>query len=384
MLPRIRRSALEASSLISPFGRMQRRIAASRSLKSATDAVRAASSGNFVASSRNCCRSHAAVSSNDPASRKSAASNTAAGDSSRSIERRPGAHVVLSRNNSRSLSNSRTSSARRAIRSSTLQWFSARVGASAPTSSDQVDRASAPEEFLTPLFSIFHFLFSACQLLCQKSHCLFHRFSAVHQLPIRLPPNPRSFPNCLPKFHFSNPRQYWLPELAQHYTRFRFHHRFIQHLPNHGQFHQRSRAALARYKRIPEFNQSKQPFFPSLLPHLHINPFVCLAPKKFRGHAVCFPAGLLRSTRHRLHHPAVRAAAYRKTASRQRLPQRSSLLIIRITSCRPRASEHGHDSLVHRLRPFVASLLHCFITSFFSSNSSIIAWHNPSSASCTS
>src|SRR5437879_4096626 len=58
MLARIRRSVDEASSLISPFGSTHRRIAACTSRKSPTEAARAASKGNFTASSRNCCRSH--------------------------------------------------------------------------------------------------------------------------------------------------------------------------------------------------------------------------------------------------------------------------------------------------------------------------------------
>ena len=167
MLARIRRSAADASSLSSPFGSTHRRIAVCTSRKSPREAVRSASNGNFVASSRNCCRSHPAVSSSDAASRNSAGSSTAPAPSmpssqpcgsasapnpssrpvrshsraspinanadssaARSIlgssaltARRPGAHVVRSRSNSRSLSNSRTSCAVRDIARITSNEF---------------------------------------------------------------------------------------------------------------------------------------------------------------------------------------------------------------------------------------------------------------------
>ena len=157
MLTRIRRKVGEAWSLISPLGRMHRRMAASTSRKSAVFAARWLNSGNFAASSRNCTRSHDEVSSNDAASRSSAASSATPGPSIRashisgsasplnpnsfplrshsrasrinvncscknrascekaraSIARRPGAQVVLCRSNSRSLSNSSTSCALR-------------------------------------------------------------------------------------------------------------------------------------------------------------------------------------------------------------------------------------------------------------------------------
>ena len=139
---------------------MQRRMARSTSRKSATFAARVLNSGNFSVSSRNCAPSHEEVSSNDAASRNSAASSATPGPSIRanhvsgsasppkpnsfplrshsrashinvncccknrascekasaSMARRPGAHVVLCRSNSRSLSNSSTSCALRLMR----------------------------------------------------------------------------------------------------------------------------------------------------------------------------------------------------------------------------------------------------------------------------
>src|SRR5579863_5367572 len=157
MLTRIRRNEGEASSLISPFGNMHRRIAASTSRKSPTSAAAALNNGNSAFPSRNCVRSHPAVSSSEPASSSSFASsatpippifsshisgsasppnpnsfpprnhsrasrisaNCACNDSasrensSASTALRPGTHVVRSRSNSRSLSNSNTSCALR-------------------------------------------------------------------------------------------------------------------------------------------------------------------------------------------------------------------------------------------------------------------------------
>src|SRR5258708_10748041 len=159
MLTRIRRSVADASSLISPFGKTHRRIAVSTSRKSPTLPASALNNGNFAASSRNCPRSHPAVSSSDAASNNSAASSTtpvpsifanhnsgsasppnpnsfplrshsraslisansprkysrSSENSSPSTTRRPGAHVVLCRSNSRSFSNSSTSCALRLI-----------------------------------------------------------------------------------------------------------------------------------------------------------------------------------------------------------------------------------------------------------------------------
>src|SRR5579863_8606468 len=161
MLTRIRRNEGEASSLISPFGNMHRRIAASTSRKSPTSAAAALNNGNSAFPSRNCVRSHPAVSSSEPASSSSFASsatpipaifsshisgsasppnpnsfpprnhsrasrisaNCASNDSasrensSASTALRPGTHVVRSRSNSRSLSNSNTSCALRLTRS---------------------------------------------------------------------------------------------------------------------------------------------------------------------------------------------------------------------------------------------------------------------------
>src|SRR6267378_4811195 len=244
MLARILRKVLDASSLISPLGRTHRRIAACKSRKSPSDAQRAASSGNSSASSRNCCFNQPEVSSSDPASRNSAGSSTVPGASSRashasgsasapitssranrshsraslisanapssaarlvltssaSIMRRPGAHVVRSRSNSRSLSNSRTSCADRDIL----------------------------------LTSFFYFLFSRFQLPRQVVRRLVRVCSAIHQIAVRFAPHPVFGRRPWPLLHFADAVQNRLPEITHHYDRFPRDHRFVQHLPDHG------------------------------------------------------------------------------------------------------------------------------------------------------
>ena len=154
MLARIRRSALEASSLISPFGSKQRRIAACKSRKSPSfgtawrpaaeiwpylRGTAASASSRFPAVIRHPeipwppapfralpaapstvpdrparqIPVRAPTASHSRASRISANARSSGSrfvlTSSASITRFPGAHVVRSRSNSRSLSNSNTS-----------------------------------------------------------------------------------------------------------------------------------------------------------------------------------------------------------------------------------------------------------------------------------
>src|SRR5580704_12487883 len=312
----MRRSVFDASSLISPFGKIQRLIAACSSRKSARPAQRAASKGNFAASSRTCCRSHDEVSSSDPASKKSAASSTAPGASSRSsdptgsasapkpnsrsarshsrasrinanapssaarscpgsnpaINLLPGAHVVLSRNNSRSLSNSNTSCVVRDIR---LRAVSSKYG------NCIISRRFSNFYFLPSLFLI-HFL----KFLQKIPRHIFRRPRRMHQIPLRLAPLRRLCRRPRSLLHFPHPPQYRRPEISQDNNRLRRHHALVQHFPHHCQLHQRSRSTLARHKSIRKPYQFKQPFFPRLDPHFHVDPLIRLARKKFRRDAI--------------------------------------------------------------------------------------------------
>src|SRR2546427_277352 len=122
MLARMRRKAAEASSLISPFGRIERRIAASGSRKSISDMARAVSSGNLAASSRNCCLNQPATSKSEAASRNSAGARTAPGASSLSSHvsgsasaPKPSSRAVRSHSRASRISANAASSAARSV-----------------------------------------------------------------------------------------------------------------------------------------------------------------------------------------------------------------------------------------------------------------------------
>src|SRR5256885_3359228 len=313
MFVRILRSSGEASSLISPVGRIARRIRPSTSRKSITDSACAASSGTLSSSSRNCWRSHDAVSSSDAASRNAPASKTAPGppifvsqfsgsasapnpksfparshsrpsrisanpfsnctrsreNCSASSARLPGAHVDRPRSNSRSFSNSRISSAVRDIILSSESFHQMR------------NRARA-------------------------------RRGDVYDSPVRFAPR-----RGMSQLYSPHAIQHRYQEIPEHRKRFPFYHRFVHHLPHNRQLHKRSRAAFASDKAIAQPNQFKQPLLPRLHPHFHVNPRVRLRLKKFRRYTVRLPAGFFRATRNRFHHSAVSAAAHRESRSSQ-------------------------------------------------------------------
>src|SRR5438552_1127057 len=303
MFVRILRSSGEASSLISPVGRIARRINPSTSRKSITDSARAASNANLSSSSLNCWRSHDAVSSNDAASRNAPAAKTAPGppifvsqfsgsasapnpnsfparshsrasrisanpfsncarsreNCSASSARLPGAHVDRPRSNSRSFSNSRISSAVRDIILSSES---------------------------------FH----------QMRHCVRARRSDVYDSSVRFAPR-----RGMSQLYFPHAIQHRHPEITEDRKRFPFHHRFVHHLPYDRQLHKRSRTAFASDKAIAQPNQFKQPLLPRLHPHFHVNPRVRLRLKKLRRYTVSFPAGFFHATRNRFHYAAVPA-----------------------------------------------------------------------------
>src|SRR5579859_7337330 len=369
MLARMRRKVVEASSLISPFGRTQRRIAASTSRKSATAELFAASNGNFAAS-RNCPRSHPAVSSSEPASRNSFASSTAPGpssftshssgsasapkpnsapprshsrasrisanaassaarfslNSSASTPRRPGAHVVRSRSNSRSLSNSSTSCAVRAIK------LPPRLPLHAPL--QNVHPPDCCALLLDPSNSLF-------QLFAQVFSRLRGGRSHVHEPPVGFSPW-----RFMREFDFAHTIQNRLPEVSQHNKRFRRHHRFIKHLPHNRQRHHRTRASLARHQSVGAPNQFEQPRFPRLHANFVVNPRIKFGfREKVRRYSVRRSSGFFRTARNPGHHSAISSAANRKAALRECSSELPRLLVVRVARLRPRASEHRNDFL---------------------------------------
>src|ERR1700730_7474525 len=343
MLARMRRSAGEASSLIAPFGSTERRIAASRSRKSPSDAARAASKGNCTASSRNCWRSPPEISSNDAASRNSGASSTAPGPrvrssqasgsasppkpssrpgrshcraprisakrasrstpgSSASTARRPGAQVVLRRSNSRSLSNSNTSCAERDI-SSLLQLLE--------------------------------------QMMRHVARCS----GDAHQAPLGLAPGRQES-----QFDLAHSLEDGLPEIAKHDERFRFHHRLVEHLPDHRQLDERARSTFAGDESIGEANQFEQALLPCRHTHFHINPGIRWGGEKVRRHAVGFPTRLFGAARNPGHHPAVTTATNRETVFRQSPSALAGLFIVWSAFLRARAAKYGDNGVFAHLR----------------------------------
>src|SRR5438876_4925908 len=384
MLARIRRNAGDASSLISPLGRMHRRMAASTSRKSPTFAARVFNSGNFAASSRNCTRSNDQISTNDAASRNSAASSATPGPSilashvsgsasppnpnsfplrshscasritancscknlasrenaSASIARRPGVQVVLCRSNSRSLSNSSTSCA--------LLLILLPCGGHlllAPRGEGR--RAGFPFSFSVFLFSVFEFgvsnfgfvlLSHQCSL--QKIRRLCRCCRCMHQFAVRFAPHGR-----MSQLYFSHALQDGRPKIAQHHHWFSRDHGFVQHLPHHRKFHKRSRAAFARHKAMREPHQFKQSFLPGLHANFFVNPSIDLRLEKFRGNTVRFCTGASRAARHCLHHAAIATAANGKPSFAERPSKRLCFLVIGFVFARTRTAKACDDPL---------------------------------------
>ena len=259
-------------------------------------------------------------------------------NSSASTARRPGAHVVRSRSNSRSLSNSRTSCALRTHCSVSIT-------------------------------------------LCRYSPRLQRRGRGVHQFAVRFAPRPDAR-SSTSRTRSRIGRQK-SPSTA---NGFAAHHRFVQHLPHHRKLHQRARSAFAGHKTIAP-GASVQTIFPARsscgLPCRSTRwPCGC---EKFRRHPVRFSAGFFCSARNRFHHAAVAAAAHRKSRFASARPSSARFLIVRFVFARPRTAEHRDDA-AH----FAVSAVHFSWTRFLqhaapaASNSSIIAMLSASSASVAS
>ena len=111
------------------------------------------------------------------------------------------------------------------------------------------------------------------------------------------------------------------------------HHRFVQHLPNYREFHQRARSALASHKSIRQSHQFKQPLLPSLHSSLPRPP--TRSPCALKNSAVTpyvFPPASFAPRDTAFHHAAISPAANREARARQAmLPNFPCLRILRIT-----------------------------------------------------
>src|SRR2546423_2957895 len=175
------------------------------------------------------------------------------------------------------------------------------------------------------------------------------------------------------------------PKITEHRERFSGHHRFIQHLPHHGQFNQRSRASFAGHKSMRDANQLEQAILPGSHANFFIDPWICFRGEKFRRDAVSLAAALLRAARNRGHYASVAAAAHREIIFGQNAAERASRFVVSFPFLRARTAKNRNDALffcAHSDFALPRSL--CFSRDAFRSNSSIMATHSPSSASSAS
>src|SRR5258708_4611980 len=169
--------------------------------------------------------------------------------------------------------------------------------------------------------------------------------SHVDQPLLRLAPT-----RVMAKLHFANAFNNGRPEISQHRQRLPRHHRLVEHLPNHGKLHQRPGSAFASHESVRHSDQFKQAILPSRHAHFHVDPRIGACAEKLRGHSVSFASAFLRAARHRLHHPAVAAAAHRKSVSCEHSAKLARLLVLRIAFSRPRTPKHRNDAFfLHRI-----------------------------------
>src|SRR5208337_594011 len=371
-----------------------------------SDAQRAASSGNLSASSRNCCFSHPEVSSSDPASRNSAASSTVPGASSRaihcsgsasapnpssrsslshsrasrisanalssaarfaltsnaSITRRPGAHVVRSRSNSRSLSNSKTSCADRDIllKTSSFLFFYFLISVFYFPALSCMARYSAASSAFAVVCTRFPFASphirppaeargpcstsrTRSRIGCQKSPTTAIGFPAITDLFSISHTTASSTSVPVPPLHTAN------PSASRINSNSRSSHVFIRTSVS-------THAFALRLK-----NSAVTPY---------VFPPASLAPRETLSITPPKPPLQTANPRSASNFPSARASSYSPSPSFGRELPKTVIIF---------------SSLTRAILPiFVASLLHCFLSSLFSSNSSTIAKHNPSSATCSS
>src|SRR6202171_3479120 len=382
MFARIRFSSGVASSLISPFGSTARRMASARGRRSAIALARAVRSGNFPARlatlsrglllepARKFSHSDATVSARDAAASSMGAVRTAAGDSSsaihgsgsatepkpislpscryaiasaisantesslaRSVEnasasmaRRPGAHVVRRRSNSRSRSNSRISSA---VRDIFLEGVASAFR--------RACTCTRPASIY--LYALAQLMVSTRMRACQSCGEILRgeRGSRrlMHERIVRLAP-----PGCVSAFNFAHTVENRLPEIAQHDEWTALHRFFVQHFPDHGKFDQRARPALARDVTVAQTHQLEQPLLPRRHGRFLLHPAIGARLEKTGRHGQHAPARFARAARHAFHHAAVTAGADSKPGRRERAAQLHSFSVVGVALFGARASKY--------------------------------------------
>jgi len=333
MLARIRRKALDASSLISPFGSTHRLIAACKSGNPPASTT-CASNGYFAASSRNCCRSHADVSSNEPASRNSAGSSTTPGAPSFSNH---GAGSASAPNpNSRSArSHSRPSRSRRrrfpARRDSFLAQVRRRDASQARTSSSAANNSRslsnssttcADRDILSTCLSSFPQQITRRLFRVAAVCTIFPLASpqaAIHSTPAAPAPLPP-------------PLQNRLPEISQHGNGFP-HITDLFSISQTTASSTRVPVPLASHEPIRQPYQFKQPLFPGFFLTSTSPTHLSCGRKIPRSRRMFFPPASFAPRDAASIHAAITAAAHRE-APLPAAPQLARLRIIRFAFAR--------------------------------------------------
>src|SRR5882724_9356628 len=150
---------------------------------------------------------------------------------------------------------------------------------------------------------------------------------------------------CVPAFDFADTLQNRLPEIAQHDEWTTLHRFLIQHFPNHGEFDQRPRAALACDVTVAESHQFKKPFLPCCHGYFLIHPAISARSEKTGCHSEDASARFPRATRDAFHYTAITAGTDSKPGLRESFAQFHSLRIIGVTLLGTRTSKNSDDFL---------------------------------------
>src|SRR5262249_16890512 len=130
-------------------------------------------------------------------------------------------------------------------------------------------------------------------------------------------------------------------------------------------------------------HQLEEPLLPGLDADFPVDPGVGPGSEKLRGDPVGLPSGLLGAAGGRFHHPAISAAAHRKSGLGQGPAERARFRVVRVLFPRTRAAENGDDAL-HLWAPRSSHSACLQQAEPGASNSSIMAMLRASSASVAS
>src|ERR1700676_1304877 len=174
-----------------------------------------------------------------------------------STARRPGAHVVCRRSNSRRPSNSRISSAVRDIYFGSKRFKPVAPAFSRAGGCIYNAGLKARATSKSRLSTIVSTLMRLCQSRSKELRGMRGRRRLMHERIVQFAPA-----GGVPALDFAHTLQNRLPEIAQHDEWAMLHRFLVQHFPDDGEFYQRPRASLARYVAVAESHQFKKPILP--------------------------------------------------------------------------------------------------------------------------